>query len=102
MVNRRKAREAALQTLFQEEFPDTTANHSNRSMADDAELTRYAGVLIDGVRAHLGAIDSTIERFSVNWKIQRMALVDKNILRIAIFEMLHSTEAVPTRASINE
>ncbi len=57
--------------------------------------------LVEGVRRSRPAIDSTIERFSSNWKLHRMPHVDRNILRIAVFEMLYC-EDIPIKVSINE
>lgn len=57
--------------------------------------------LVEGVRQSKHLIDSTIERFSSNWKLHRMPHVDRNILRIAVFEMLYC-EDIPIKVSINE
>jgi len=57
--------------------------------------------LVEGVRQSKGEIDSTIEHFSSNWKLHRMPHVDRNILRIAVFEMLYC-EDIPIKVSINE
>jgi transcription antitermination protein NusB len=103
MIARRKARETALQSLFQSEFEDTLPATLMGSKIDaDEETLRYSRHLVEGVRSHLGSIDELIQTNSHNWKVYRMALVDKNILRIAIYEMVHSPEKVPVRAVINE
>ena len=57
--------------------------------------------LVEGVRQSKPDIDSAIERFSSNWKLHRMPHVDRNILRIAVFEMLYC-EDIPIKVSINE
>jgi len=57
--------------------------------------------LVEGVRQSKRVIDTTIERFSSNWKLHRMPHVDRNILRIAVFEMLYC-EDIPIKVSINE
>ena len=57
--------------------------------------------LVEGVRQSKPDIDSIIERFSSNWKLHRMPHVDRNILRIAVFEMLYC-EDIPIKVSINE
>ena len=57
--------------------------------------------LVEGVMQERAAIDSTIERFSSNWKLHRMPVVDRNILRMAVFEMLYC-EDIPIKVSINE
>jgi transcription antitermination protein NusB len=104
MLERRKARESALQSLFQSEFEHTLPkSHMGAKPLEPTEESRlYASLLVDGVRTNLQTIDQTIQSNSHNWKVQRMALVDKNILRIAIFEMIHSAEPVPVKDCINE
>ena len=57
--------------------------------------------LMQGVTRCMKTIDATIERFSSNWKITRMAGVDRNILRIAVYELLYCDD-IPTKVSINE
>ena len=57
--------------------------------------------LVTGVLGAIEEIDETIERFSSNWKISRMSCVDRNILRIAVYELLHCKE-IPPKVSINE
>lgn len=57
--------------------------------------------LIKGVLEFRSDIDQVIERYSSNWKIRRMACVDRNILRIAVFEMLYCPD-IPAKVSINE
>jgi N utilization substance protein B len=57
--------------------------------------------LCKGVIKHKPEIDSLIDRFSSNWKIDRISCVDRNVMRIAIFEMLHCDD-IPAKVSINE
>lgn len=57
--------------------------------------------LVTGVIQYNPRIDSVIERFSNNWKISRMSCVDRNILRVAVYEMLYCGD-IPTKVSINE
>lgn len=57
--------------------------------------------LVNGVLDHRTGIDTVVERYSSNWKIRRMACVDRNILRIAIFELLYCAD-IPAKVSINE
>jgi N utilization substance protein B len=57
--------------------------------------------LVNGVIDHKGQIDGLIERFSQNWKISRMSCVDRNVMRIAVYEMLYCDD-IPPKVSINE
>jgi transcription antitermination protein NusB len=61
----------------------------------------FAEVLINGVSLHRDEIDQRIESASENWRVDRMSVVDRNILRIAIYEMLYC-EDIPPKVSINE
>lgn len=105
MKNRRKARELALQALF---YMDIRKNASNEALSlyrrcffpSETEVPFFEHLTM-GVIRNQGQIDAVIERFSSNWKINRMACVDRNILRIAIYEMLFC-EDIPLKVSINE
>lgn len=57
--------------------------------------------LVNGVIEAMPEIDSAIERFSSNWKISRMSIVDRNIMRLAVYEMLFRKD-IPSKVSINE
>ena len=57
--------------------------------------------IVDGVVSHLKSIDELIERFSLNWKVSRMARVDRNVLRLAAYELAFESD-VPSRATLNE
>jgi len=61
----------------------------------------FSRMLVTGVKRSQGFIDATIERFSSNWKIHRMPHVDRNVLRIAVFEMMYCDD-IPLKVSINE
>lgn len=61
----------------------------------------FAEELVYGVETHLADIDKTLERSSRHWRLERMTLIDKNILRIALYEMFYLKE-IPPKVSINE
>ena len=75
-----------------------TLNRPERMNALSAEIS--AGIL-DGVRETKSELDSIIEKFSSNWKITRMSCVDRNIMRIAVYELLYCND-IPAKVSINE
>lgn len=99
MGKRRKARECALQVLFQLEFNTTDPEPVIRrywkyqKVTDDVRV--YGNWLIEGIRAHATEVDAAIQSVSVNWRIPRMAVVDRNILRIAVYELLFEKTLVP-------
>ena len=119
MGDRRRARELALQTLFALEFEGRSEAlcltdmklRAEEPQSDDEDLKdlvrggasvqAFAQELVQGVTAHLEEIDTILGRFSTNWKVSRMALVDRNILRMACFELLH-LDSVPPKVSLNE
>ncbi|HYM00769.1 MAG TPA: transcription antitermination factor NusB [Blastocatellia bacterium] len=107
MGSRRKARVCALQMLFQFDVARPTRSELIGSywrelggeMSDDAK--DFANRLTLGTLDHLEEIDGLIMRRAENWRINRMAIVDRNILRLAIYEFLHETET-PRTVAINE
>lgn len=62
----------------------------------------YADLLINGVKNNLEKIDSTVQKVSQHWKLDRMAIVDRNLLRMAIFEMLVMKDPLTPNIVINE
>ena len=108
MGSRRKARECALQLLYQGEFSPSAGGGNGRwiSFEEDStmpstEIRTFAEELVQGVLANEAAIDERIRSVSTNWKLERMALVDRNILRIAAYELMYRTE-IPRKVSLNE
>lgn len=104
MQERRKARHQALHILYQREITGEGIGSilGNRSWAeDDGEPPEFCREILAGVDAHQATIDETIESISENWVISRMPIVDRNILRIAAFEILYA-EDIPSSVSINE
>jgi len=102
---RRQARMLALQTLYEYDSVRHDANAVLRRHAEERHLpprvVEYAGELVAGTLDHLDALDALIQEKAPEWPIAQMARIDKNILRLAIYEMLYNT-AVPAKAAINE
>lgn len=65
------------------------------------EVEEFTRSLVLGVDAHQAEVDRLIQRYSQHWRLERMARVDRNVLRLAIFELLHLPE-VPRRVTLNE
>lgn len=100
MGKRRKARECALQILFQLEFtgdelPLVLKDYWSRQ-AVPAETREYCEWLVRGICEHQAEVDRTIQQASKNWRLERMATVDRNILRLAVFEMLFEKNLAPS------
>jgi N utilization substance protein B len=103
MASRTKARETALQALYQLDAGGGVGTEVLAGHFDplDAETRAFAEALVSGVAKELASIDGIIERTSTNWKLERMARVDRNILRLAIFELLRLPD-VPAKVTLNE
>ena len=101
-TSRHAARKHALDILYEADLKerplaDILATH----LRDDEELGEFSIALVRGVHRHRTEIDGLIETHSRGWKLSRMPIVDRNILRVALFELLH-TQDVPTAVVIDE
>ncbi|MCY1031508.1 transcription antitermination factor NusB [Corallococcus sp. BB11-1] len=109
MGARRTARERALQALFQLDMAQGAAREALDSAwaasAEDGkpepDAVKFAKELVDGVQAHREEIDALIERHSHNWRLDRMSRIDRNVLRLGIFELKHRPD-IPRKVTINE
>jgi transcription antitermination protein NusB len=107
MGSRRKARECALQMLFAADVSEARVDELVRTYwnelgdADVEQPSReFATRLATGTLAHLKELDERIRSRAEHWRISRMAVVDRNILRLAVYEFLH--EPTPRTVAINE
>lgn len=71
------------------------------SQEADEDVRQFASFLVDGVVKNLSEIDDVISSYSTNWKVSRMASIDKNILRIAVYELTRCSD-IPIKVTINE
>jgi len=104
-LTRRDAREAAFVALFQmdvgrasAESAIETALRGRRIGEKNLEYLRSA---VLGARKHRESIDKTVSRLAIGWSLDRMSAVDRNLLRLAVYEILHLDD-VPVNVSINE
>lgn len=110
MGSRHTGRERALQALYQLDQNDKAtpkdaveaawAASDDQGPRDPAAHT-FATELVEGVRSHLAAVDALIEQHSQNWRLDRMQRVDRNVLRIGVFELQHRAD-IPRKVTINE
>ncbi len=112
---RRRSREIALQVLCQMEASEVAAEEAFRlyseavafdpegdpELAASPEALPFAEQLVTGVSYSREEIDALISSASEHWRLERMSVVDRNVLRIALFEMLHCGD-IPPKVSINE
>ena len=104
--HRRRSREAALQTLYQ---MDVAAMNADEGLEhyyayfdiSKAEARAFAEDLVRGVHLHRARLDELIASASNHWRVDRMAPVDRNVLRMALYEMMFRDD-IPPRVSINE
>ena len=104
-VSRRKARELALQILYQIDY----TNQSSRDAVPlffshfclNKDLNEFTTRLVQGVEAYENGIDKLLREYSEHWALDRMSRVDRNILRMATFEILWCPD-IPPNVSINE
>ena len=106
MTRRSRGREVALQVLYQVEqnpgVPVTEVHQFiNRRLLGDANLIEFTEDLIAGVKEHQPQIDEMIEQVAENWRLDRMAAIDRNILRLGAYEALFRPE-IPSKVAINE
>lgn len=121
MGSRRRARELALKVLYRVDLTREEAGQSlesvlellgsgepgqelaanARSTEPSADLREFSCRLVQGVREHLQEIDELLLRVAENWRVERMTLVDRNILRLAAYELLFCPD-IPHRVSMNE
>ena len=106
MGSRTKARECALQALYQLDLSGGDAREALRGVLAhfeeaDSSTERFADELVRGVQSERAQIDELIQTSSTHWKLDRMARVDRNILRLAVYEMLRRAD-VPVRVTLNE
>jgi N utilization substance protein B len=102
---RRKAREVALQTLYEVDISRHGAEEVLNRTLFDLELTEESAVfarnLVTGVIANRESIDEKIEIYAPAWPIEQISVIDRNILRLAIFEIIIDNK-VPVKVAINE
>lgn len=103
---RRKARIVAFQVLFEADASARAVGPVlERRLLEAAlpeEADEFVRHLVDGVQEHLAEIDATIARYAASFPLEDMAPVDRNVLRLAVFEVLFDNRGAPLRAAINE
>jgi transcription antitermination protein NusB len=104
IVSRRIAREKALQSLFQIDLANVNTKQAVQYVLEEEPHMVDAGYvtrLVDGTIAFKSNIDEVLSRYSIGWELSRMANVDRNILRLATYELLYETD-IPPNVVVNE
>ncbi len=105
MGQRRNSRELAMQALYYidlgNEKPLEAYNLFCVHYEQDEGMNSFFEKIVEGTLKHKSEIDSHVEKFSNNWKLSRMSGIDRNIIRIAVYEMLYCSD-IPSTVTINE
>lgn len=105
MRKRTKARECALQILYQIDITKDSSDNLLSAFWEDkkteSEVRDFATALVKGTVENMQKIDDIITKYASNWKLKRMAVVDRNVLRLSAYELLYR-EDIPPKVSINE
>ncbi|SFA71844.1 NusB antitermination factor [Lentibacillus halodurans] len=100
-MNRHAAREKAFQILFQLDMNDKHPEQAMKDHPESLEVDSYLKSLVEGVAEHKNMIDQTIAEHMEKWTIDRIASVEKTILRMAVYEIRYM-EDIPENVAINE
>ena len=109
--NRHLGRIVALQSLYEYEFRhsdetpvdvDAVIERNLDRYKDDIGDTKFVSELVNGVIEHLAKLDETLQPLAPDWPLAQVARIDRNILRIGLYELLYRKEDVPSRVAINE
>ena len=110
MANRHLSRSIALQSLFEWDFHDSKSeglgaivDQNIQEFAPGLDDTRFTKALVAGVVEHRDKLDQVIEKFAPDWPINQIGIVDRNVLRIGLVELLFGDpQEVPAKVAINE
>ena len=105
-MKRRRAREYALQVLFQldvtnNKFTDEVLKNFWKNIKEDDDVKEFANDIVIGTRENIDSIDKIIKKTAEHWAINRIAVVDRNILRAATYELLYRSD-IPPSVVMNE
>jgi transcription antitermination protein NusB len=106
-MNRKKSRDVAMKLLFEmqvkkEQYDEVIETFKENNEMDITELDfDYIFRVLKGIEENKNGIDNTIEKYLINWKLDRLSKVDIAILRVCTYEFLYE-EDIPSRVSINE
>lgn len=108
MANRHLARTVAMQTLFEWDFngrqDKELASHLQRNvdaLSPSFEDAPFAKGIVDGVIEHIDEIDGLITKYATDWPLDQITIVDRNVLRIGVYELKYNDE-IPSKVAINE
>jgi len=106
MRKRSVARECALKILYQIEMirsarETVMAAYWEQEPEHDIEVRAFAAAIVDGVGARVEDIDRKISEYATNWQVSRMAVIDRNVMRMGVYELMYAVD-IPPKVAINE
>lgn len=107
MRKRSVSREHALKLLYQleitrRELPQLIEEYWKYEEVSDDEVIAYANDLLKGIVGKLKAIDDKVAKYATNWQLKRMAIIDRNVLRLGLYELMFTEIEMPPKVAINE
>jgi transcription antitermination protein NusB len=103
---RRQARILALETLYETELahhrPAEVLRRRSTDLEPEAQVAEYARELLTGILKHRQELDDIIQARASAWPVTQMAAVDRNVLRLGLYESLHKRDTVPLKVAISE
>lgn len=104
-MSRRLAREAAFKALFQIDLGNSTTEQALRYILRGLKLKEseisFAREVVEGAHRNRSELDAMIQKYLIRWELQRLGAVDRNLLRLALFEIMHRPD-IPAAVAINE
>jgi N utilization substance protein B len=101
-MKRRTAREKALQAIFQMDVSQVTSEAAVEHVLNGESNDPYLNKLVTGTAEHIETIDEVISNHLEKWTIDRLANVDRNLLRLSVYELMYCQEDVPPNVVIDE
>nr|WP_295972312.1 transcription antitermination factor NusB [uncultured Bacillus sp.] len=101
-MKRRTAREKALQAIFQIDVSEVEPADALEHVLEGKSSDPYLEILVTGAAEHMKDIDEVIKNHLENWTIERLANVDRNILRLSVYELIYCQAEVPANVVIDE
>ncbi len=106
MRKRTLSREHALKILYQFDIVKrpieaVIESYWSAEESKDIEVISYANLLVRGIGVNTDVIDNKISEYATNWQLKRMAVIDRNVMRIGLYELKHATD-IPPKVAINE
>ena len=99
-MQRRKARQLVLRALYQQEFVNSPIDEVISEL-NPRDQEPYIKETLHGIKSHLPQLDELIEHYALGWRVERLAIVDRSILRLALYELLYSMQ-IPPEVAIDE